>query len=99
MLGEAGSFRQDLDESSLRPGRWSVDLRDILTEVDSWPAEERLRLVQEVWDRLVGQGYEPRISDELKAELDRRLAAHRADPGAAIPWERVEAEASVRFRR
>jgi putative addiction module component (TIGR02574 family) len=35
----------------------------------------------------------------MKAEIDRRLAAHAADPTAAIPWERVEAEALARLRR
>ena len=32
-------------------------------------------------------------------EIDRRLAAHRANPTAAIPWEQVEAEALARLRR
>lgn len=27
------------------------------------------------------------LSAELKAELDRRLAEHEANPGAAVPWE------------
>jgi putative addiction module component (TIGR02574 family) len=32
------------------------------------------------------------VSEEMKAELRRRLAAHRADPSTAIPWEQVKAE-------
>jgi putative addiction module component (TIGR02574 family) len=76
-----------------------MDLQTVLTEVESWPIEDRIQLVQEVWDRLVDQGNEPAFSDELKAELDRRLAAHRANPGAAVPWEQVEAEALARLRR
>jgi putative addiction module component (TIGR02574 family) len=35
----------------------------------------------------------------MKAEIDRRLAAHAANPDAAIPWEQVEAEALIRLRR
>jgi putative addiction module component (TIGR02574 family) len=76
-----------------------MDLRTVLTEVDSWPVEDRIRLVQEVWDRIADQGREPKLSDEFKAELDRRLAAHQANPEAAIPWEEVEAEALARLRR
>jgi putative addiction module component (TIGR02574 family) len=75
-----------------------MDLKTVLTEVDSWPVEDRIQLVQEVWDRVADQGHEPELTDELKAELDRRLAAHRANPQAAIPWERVEAEALARLR-
>jgi putative addiction module component (TIGR02574 family) len=76
-----------------------MDLNTVLTEVDSWPIEDRIRLVQEVWDRLMDQGHESELTDEMKAELDRRLAAHRANPEAAIPWKRVEAEALARLRR
>ena len=76
-----------------------MDLQTVLDEVDSWPVEDRIRLVQEVWDRLAGQGHGPELSDEVKAELDRRLAAHEANPDAAIPWEQVEAEALARLRR
>jgi putative addiction module component (TIGR02574 family) len=76
-----------------------MDLRTVLTEVDSWPVEDRIRLVQEVWDRIADQGHEPKLSDEFKAELDRRLAAHQANPEAAIPWEEVEAKALARLRR
>ncbi len=32
------------------------------------------------------------VSDELIQELETRLAAHRKDPGTAIPWEDVERE-------
>jgi putative addiction module component (TIGR02574 family) len=76
-----------------------MDLQAVLSELDSWPVEDRIRLVQEVWDRLVEQGHEPELSDEMKAEVDRRLAAHAAHPEAAIPWETVEAEALARLRR
>ena len=76
-----------------------MDLRTVLTEVDSWPIEDRIRLVQEVWDRISDQGHEPRLSDEMKAEIDRRLAAHAVNPDAAIAWEQVEAEALARLRQ
>ena len=32
------------------------------------------------------------LTEVQKREVDRRLNAHDADPTAAIPWERVEAE-------
>ena len=76
-----------------------MDLQTVLTEVDTWPIEDRIRLVQEVWDRLAGQGHEPALSDAMKAEVDRRLAVHTANPEAAIPWAHVEAEALARLSR
>ncbi len=76
-----------------------MDLQTVLTEVDTWPIDDRIRLVQEVWDRLADQGHEPELSDAMREEIDRRLAAHAANPEAAIPWEQVEAEALARLRR
>ena len=76
-----------------------MDLQTVLAEVESWSIEDRIRLVQEVWDRLTDQGHEPELSDAMKVEIDRRLAAHVANPDAAIPWDHVEAEALARLRR
>jgi len=53
---------------------------------------ERLQLVEEIWDSLTEAASDMPLSDELKRELDRRLALHRANPESAIPWEHVRAE-------
>lgn len=76
-----------------------MDLPSVLREVDTWPVEDRMLLVQEVWDRLVEQGYEPEISEELRDELDRRLAADEAAPDDVVSWEEVKAEALKQARR
>ena len=79
--------------------RWLMDLQAVLVEVNSWAIEDRIRLLQEVWDGIAEQGHEPGLPDAMKAEIDRRLAVHAADPDAAIPWEQVEAEALARLRQ
>ena len=76
-----------------------MDLKTVLTETDSWPVEDRLRLVHELWDRMIDQGFEPELTDEQKAELDRRLADDDAAPGDVVPWEDVKAQALARIRR
>jgi putative addiction module component (TIGR02574 family) len=68
-----------------------MDLKAILTEVQSWPPEDRLRLIEEVWDGLSDEGYEPELTEELKDLLDRRLAALDADPGNVLTWEEIKA--------
>lgn len=58
---------------------------------------ERKALIDELWDSIGGREAEPEpLCDEAKSEIDRRLAAHFADPSRAIPWE--EAEARIRAR-
>ena len=67
-----------------------MDYQAVLGEVESWPVDERIRLVQDVWDRLSDLGHEPGISEEMKAELDRRIEEMDQNPGAGVPWDVVE---------
>ncbi len=67
-----------------------MDLNAILGELDSWPIEDRLRLMEEIWDGLIDQGYEPETTDELKAKLDRRLASLDANPENVTTWEAIK---------
>ncbi len=76
-----------------------MDYQAVLNEVASWPVDDRIRLVQEVWDRLVDQGYEPELTEEMKAELDRRIAEMDRNPELGVPWEEVKARVLGKFRR
>jgi putative addiction module component (TIGR02574 family) len=76
-----------------------MDFKAVLTEVQTWPSEDRLRLIEEVWDGLPVEGAGPELPDDLKDLLDRRLDALDRDPNAVVPWEVVEARALERFRR
>lgn len=76
-----------------------MDLKTVLTEVRAWPIEERLRLVEEVWDGLCKESRSTDAGDELKLLLDRRLESLEQKPDAVIPWEAVEERAHNRFRR
>jgi putative addiction module component (TIGR02574 family) len=64
---------------------------------DQMTKAERILYVQDLWDRIAEEPEDVPVSDEMKAELNRRLAAHEADPSTAIPWEQVKAE--LRRRR
>jgi putative addiction module component (TIGR02574 family) len=57
--------------------------------VREWPVEDRLELVFRLWDQLVEDGWRPEPTEDLIAELDRRLAAHEADPTNVRTWEQV----------
>ena len=54
--------------------------------------------MQEVWDRLADQGHDPGLSEEEKAEFDRRLAEDDSAPEDVVPWEEVKAQALARFQ-
>jgi putative addiction module component (TIGR02574 family) len=68
-----------------------VDPTTALQEIQSWPVEDQLELVFRVWDQLVEGGWHPELTDELKAELDRRLASYEANPENVVTWEQIVA--------
>jgi len=66
-------------------------LRDTLTKLLELPATERVDIAMPLWDSLTPAEQEAEfdLTVEQRAELDRRLAEHVADPTSAIPWEEV----------
>ncbi len=66
--------------------------------IDRLSVSERLALLGEIWDSVSADVQASAISDELKAELERRLAKADAYPETLVPWEEVEARALARVR-
>jgi putative addiction module component (TIGR02574 family) len=66
-----------------------MDPTATLQAVREWPVEDRLELVFRLWDQLVEDGWQPEPTDDMIAELDRRLAAHEANPTNVRTWEQV----------
>ncbi len=58
---------------------------------------ERIRYVQELWDRIAVEAGTVPLSEAQRVELQRRMADHEAHPEASIPWE--IAREQVRRRR
>ena len=64
---------------------------------------ERLRLVGEIWDSLAAEASTSPdafpLSDAQKADLDRRLTEHDADPSSGIPLDESLARIRAQFPR
>jgi putative addiction module component (TIGR02574 family) len=75
-----------------------MDLQTILSEMNSWPVADRLRLVEGIWASLADEGYEPALTEEIKAELDRRVAEMDRNPNAGVRWEVARARVLGGFR-
>jgi putative addiction module component (TIGR02574 family) len=67
--------------------------------IDQMNLEERLALVQEIWDSIAAEAEQRPLTEAQQRELERRLAAHAADPSKVIPWEEVKAKALARAKR
>jgi putative addiction module component (TIGR02574 family) len=68
-----------------------MNLQAVITEVESWPMEDRLQLIEELWDRIATAPEVAVLTDHQKQDLQRRLDAFRDNPKAGSPWEEVRA--------
>jgi putative addiction module component (TIGR02574 family) len=50
---------------------------------------ERIQLVEDIWDTIAEAPSELSLTDEQKAELDRRLDAYHKNPSEGSPWSLV----------
>ena len=47
---------------------------------------ERIQLVEDIWDSIAEVPESIPLTDEQKAELDRRLDAYHRNPAEGSPW-------------
>lgn len=66
-----------------------VDITATLQEIEKRPMAAQMDLVQQLWDRIVDSDWQPQVSEEQKAELDRRLAALDENPQDVVSWESI----------
>jgi putative addiction module component (TIGR02574 family) len=57
--------------------------------VDDLNPEERLRMIEELWDSLSDQPESVPLTDAQRQELDRRLDDLERSGPEGIPWEEV----------
>ena len=58
--------------------------------IDKLPAEERLVLLQDIWDSLVDEQATPKVTEAQKRDLDRRIAELDANPENVLTWEQIK---------
>ena len=67
--------------------------------IDNMSVDERITLVQEIWDSVAADaGLQPPSAAE-REELDRRIAEDDAAPGDVTAWETIKADALSRWQR
>ncbi len=71
----------------------------IAREVANLSPDQRLALIGEIWDTVAAAPESVPVPESHRAELARRVAAHRAAPGEVVQWTEVEAQIDERLRR
>ena len=67
--------------------------------IDKLSRDERIALVQDIWDTIAAEQLPLPLRDAKRQELERRAAEDDADPDNVIPWEVVKAEALARLKK
>lgn len=62
----------------------------LMDEILRLPLDERLRLVEDVWDSIAATPEAVPMPEWHKVELERRLA--NPDPGPGLSWDEVRAK-------
>jgi len=63
-----------------------VRLADIL----DLPVEERIRLVEDIWESIIAVPEAIPLTEAQAAELERRLEAYHRHPEAGSPWDEIK---------
>ena len=59
---------------------------------------ERIQAVEDIWDSIAAIPEALPLTEEQKAELDRRIDAYHRDPAAGSPWAEVRERIRKRSR-
>jgi putative addiction module component (TIGR02574 family) len=59
--------------------------------LDRLSVAERILLVEELWDSIADEAEQLPLTEAQEQDLQRRLAAYKANPKAGSSWEEVKA--------
>lgn len=66
-----------------------MDITATLNEIAALKVEDRIRLVQAIWDSIAAEQTYPELTDEQKQELDNRIAESDAESDNVMTWQEV----------
>lgn len=64
--------------------------------IDRLTIDDKLLLLDEIWDSIAAAPEDLSISDEQKRILDRRIAELDANPNNVVTWEEIKAHIQSR---
>ncbi len=63
-----------------------MDITATLNEINTLKVEDRILLVQAIWDSIAAEQAYPELIDEQKQELDNRIADSDANSDNVMTW-------------
>lgn len=66
-----------------------MDITATLNEIEALSIEDRINLVQAIWDGIAEDKACDDLTDMQKQELDRRIADSEINPENVMTWEEI----------
>jgi putative addiction module component (TIGR02574 family) len=67
-----------------------VNFTTTLAEISSMSVDDRIKLVQAIWDSIAADQTHPDLTEAQKKDLDRRVAELDALPERVLSWEEIK---------
>lgn len=67
-----------------------MDITATLKEITALSIEDRIDLVQAIWDSIAAEKDYPDLTEAQQEELDRRIADREANPDNVLTWEEIK---------
>lgn len=67
-----------------------MDITVTLNQITSLDIEDRIRLVQAIWDSIAAEQSYPDLTEVEKQELDHRITAYETNPDDVMTWEDIK---------
>ncbi len=68
-----------------------MDITATLNEIVNLSIEDRIRLVQAIWDSIAAEQAYPALTEQQKRELDNRIDDYEMNPDNVLTWEEIKA--------
>jgi putative addiction module component (TIGR02574 family) len=68
-----------------------MDIATTLNQIKTLNLDDRIKLVQAIWDTIAEDQADMELTDAEKQEFDRRIAEHDADSDNVLTWEELKA--------
>jgi putative addiction module component (TIGR02574 family) len=73
-----------------------MDITATLKEITALSIEDRIDLVQAIWDSIAAEQAYPDLTEAQQEELDRRIADREANPDNVLTWKEIKASLKKR---
>lgn len=74
-----------------------MDITATLNEIAALSIEDRILLVQAIWDSIAAEQAYPDLTEPQKRELDYRIDDYETNPDNVLTWEEIKA--SIKRKR